>query len=98
MTQRFLLLIYTFIYWSCKNWIYHSLKLKNEKPAIGFIGALKRIKIYKLPKDSETLETKITILNKLMNALIIKGEVYCKGSLMAEGEMNIFVQNKVVKS
>jgi len=76
----------------------YEAQLKNEKPAIGFIGALKRIKIHKLPKDSEMIETKITILNNLMNVLIIKGEVFCKGSLMAEGEMNIFLQNKVVKS
>lgn len=70
----------------------YEARLKNEKPAVGFIGALKRIKIHKLPEDSETLETTITILNSLMNVLIIKGEVYCKGQLMAEGEINIFLK------
>lgn len=66
--------------------------LKNEDPPIGFIGALKRIKIHKLPNDSDTLNTKITVLNNLMNVSIIKGEVFSNGKLMAEGEMNIFLQ------
>lgn len=66
--------------------------LNNEKPSVGFIGSLKRIKIYNLPKDSDTLETTIEILNNLMNVSIIKGKVYCNGKLMAEGEMNIFLQ------
>lgn len=65
---------------------------KNQKPSLGFIGSLKRMKIYKLPQDTDTLETTITVLNSLMNVLIIKGEVFCKGSLMAKGEMNIFLQ------
>ena len=76
----------------------YEASLKKEKPLVGFIGSLKRIKIHKLPQDTDTIETTITILNSLMNVLIIKGEVFCKGSLMAEGEMNIFLQNKVVKS
>ncbi len=76
----------------------YEASLKKEKPLVGFIGSLKRIKIYKLPHDIDTIKTTITILNSLMNVLIIKGEVFCKGSLMAEGEMNIFLQNKVVKS
>ena len=66
--------------------------LKNQKPLVGFIGSLKRINIHELPQDTDTLKTTITILNSLMNVLIIKGEVLCKGSLMAEGEMNIFLQ------
>lgn len=66
--------------------------LKKENPPIGFIGALKRIKIHKLPNDSDTLNTKITVLNNLMNVSIIKGEVFSNGILIAEGEMNIFLQ------
>ena len=70
----------------------YEASLKNQKPLVGFIGSLKRIKIHKLPQDSDTLKTTITILNSLMNVLIIKGEIVCKGNLMAEGEMNIFLQ------
>jgi len=70
---------------------YEAMMLR-EKPAVGFIGSVKRLNIYELPKDSDTLKTKITILNQLMNVLIIKGEVMVNTRLMAEGEINIFLQ------
>ncbi len=65
---------------------------KQEKPAVGFIGSVKRLIIYELPCDNDTLRTKVTILNQLMNVLIIKGEIMVNTRIMAEGEMNIFLQ------
>ncbi len=64
----------------------------NEEPTVGFIGSVKKMKIYELPKDNDVIHTKITILTRLMNVLIIKGEVLLDSKLMAEGEMNIFLQ------
>ena len=64
----------------------------REKPVVGFIGSVKRMDIYELPKDDDELRTKVTILNRLMNVLIIKGVVTVDKRLMAEGEMNIFLQ------
>jgi len=72
----------------------YQASLKNQKPLVGYIGSLKRIKIHKLPQDSDTLETTINIVTNLMNVLIVKGEIFCNGELMAEGEMNIFLQDK----
>jgi 3-hydroxymyristoyl/3-hydroxydecanoyl-(acyl carrier protein) dehydratase len=66
--------------------------LENKEPQIGYIGSLKRIKIYHLPKVNSIIKTKIIILNNLMNVSIIKGETFCEGQLIAEGEMNIFLQ------
>jgi len=66
----------------------------DEEPAVGYIGSVKRMKIYELPIDNDILSTKITIVNRLMNVLIIKGEVMVGVKLMAEGEMNIFLQPK----
>lgn len=67
--------------------------LKNEKPKIGFIGSLKNISIYELPKDTDELNTKITVLNELLQALIIRCEVFADKKLMAEGEMTIFLKD-----
>lgn len=67
--------------------------LKNEQPKVGFIGSLKNIEIYELPKDSDELKTKVTVLNELLQALIIKAEVFVKQKLMAEGEMTIFLKD-----
>ncbi len=65
---------------------------KQEKSAIGYIGSVKRLEIYKLPKVDDILRTKVTILNRLMNVLIIQGEVTIDKRLLAKGEMNIFLQ------
>lgn len=65
---------------------------KNEKPAVGFIGSVKRMTINELPKDNDVLQTRITVLTSLMNVLIIKGEVVVNEKEMAVGEMNIFIQ------
>jgi|AntAceMinimDraft_17_1070374.scaffolds.fasta_scaffold22482_3 3-hydroxymyristoyl/3-hydroxydecanoyl-(acyl carrier protein) dehydratase len=66
----------------------------HEEPVVGYIGSVKRMIIKDLPKDNDTLKTKITIINRLMNVLIIQGEVMVDTKLMAEGEMNIFLQQK----
>ena len=65
----------------------------NLEPTIGYIGAVKKMKIYNLPKDNDRLKTKIEIITRLMNVLIIKGEVHVNNKLVAEGEMNIFLQS-----
>jgi len=67
-------------------------KEKKQQPPIGFIGSLKRIKIHSLPKDNAVLTTRLSVLNELMNVQIVRGEVFCDGELLAEGEMNIFLQ------
>jgi len=58
----------------------------------GFIGAVKNFTIYQLPPDDAVLQTKVTIVSKLMNAMIIKGQVFSDDTLIAEGEMSIFEQ------
>ena len=67
--------------------------LKNEKPKVGFIGSLKNITIHELPKDKDVLQTKLTVLNELLQALIIRCEVFVEKKLMAEGEMTIFLKD-----
>ena len=71
---------------------YEAMK-SNEEPTVGFIGSVKKMKIYELPKDNDIIHTKVTILTRLMNVLIIKGEVMVNSKIIAEGEMNIFLQS-----
>ena len=68
--------------------------IKKEKPTVGFIGSVKRLNISKLPKETDTLRTKITILNQLLNVLIIKGEIMLDKKIIVQGEINIFLQPK----
>jgi len=66
----------------------------GSEPKVGFIGSVKRTKIYALPKVGDQLNTTVTILMAMDNISVIKGEVTVSGKLMAEGEMNIFLQEK----
>lgn len=66
----------------------------GTEPKVGFIGSVKRMKIYHLPKVGDQLHTTVTILMAMDNISVIKGEVMVLGQLMAEGEMNIFLQEK----
>ena len=61
-------------------------------PKIGFLGSIKNVSIMKLPADKDILLTKLTIMNLLTDVLIIKGEIFVENTLMAQGEMNIFLQ------
>lgn len=62
-------------------------------PHVGYIGAVKKMKIYHLPDDTDVLKTKITVLTEVANATIVRGEVHAGSKLMAEGEMSIFKQD-----
>jgi 3-hydroxyacyl-[acyl-carrier-protein] dehydratase len=65
-------------------------KIKDKNVKKGYIGSVKHLKIYHLPKTNETLRTTVTILNQLLNAAIIKGEIRVNDKLVAECEMTIF--------
>lgn len=60
-------------------------------PPVGFIGAMKNLKIIALPAVGEELYTQITIENSILNFTIIKGTSKVGERLMAEVEMKIFV-------
>jgi len=68
-------------------------KQNNEEVVTGYIGSVKKLKIYTLPKDTDTLQTRITVQHELLTASIIKGEVFVNNNKVAEGEMTIFKQN-----
>ena len=61
---------------------------------VGFIGAVKNLKIHRLPKLGSTLETTITVTNNFGNIILFKAEVISGGKLMAESEMSIFTQDE----
>jgi 3-hydroxymyristoyl/3-hydroxydecanoyl-(acyl carrier protein) dehydratase len=70
----------------------YEAQMKGKKPFVGFIGAVKKIKIHILPEDASVIQTTITVLTEVANASLIEGKVYSGAQLMAEGEMTIFKQ------
>ncbi len=65
--------------------------VSNKKPLVGFIGAIKRLQIYNLPKVGDQLETKIEIVNELLGAMIVHATTVVQGDLVAEADLSIFL-------
>jgi predicted hotdog family 3-hydroxylacyl-ACP dehydratase len=63
---------------------------ENKAVNIGFIGAVKKLKVYELPAVGETLDTRIEIKNRVLSFSLVTGQVFCKGKLVAECDMRIF--------
>ncbi|MCK4663948.1 MAG: hydroxymyristoyl-ACP dehydratase [Bacteroidales bacterium] len=70
-------------------------KQTNQEVPVGFIGAVKGLKIYKLPKVGTNLLTSIKIENEIFDVTIISGKVNdIAGEIYAECEMKIFLQKE----
>ena len=72
----------------------YEASIGDKEPSVGYIGSVKKMKIYSLPVVGQKLKTKLTILMKLENILVVKGETSVNKVEIAEGEMNIFLQEK----
>lgn len=68
-------------------------KEKKNIP-LGFIGAIKKLVIHRVPETGDEIETTVTIEHEVMNATIISGEIRCRGDVLAVCEMSIFLQEK----
>jgi len=72
----------------------YEAKLSGNHPKTGYIGTLKKVDIFELPKDNDVINTSVYVKHELMNALVIKAEVHVNEKMLAEGEMNIFLQDE----
>jgi predicted hotdog family 3-hydroxylacyl-ACP dehydratase len=71
----------------------YEVKKHGAEPLLGFIGAVKDLKIFAFPKVGETLETTVVIKTEVMGVTLIEGFSVCNGNKIAECEMKIFIQN-----
>lgn len=70
----------------------YEVKKLGAEPLLGFIGAVKDLKIHALPEVGETLETTVIIKTEIMGVTLIEGKSTCNGKQIAECEMKIFIQ------
>lgn len=61
--------------------------LKNEAPPTGYLGAIKKVEIHKLPTLGQELETTVTILHEIMGVTLVTIETICEGMIISESEM-----------
>ncbi len=66
---------------------------KNVPVPVGFIGAVKGLEIFALPKAGDRLSTTIRIENEVMGVTVISGRVLCNNDLMASAEMKIVIKD-----
>lgn len=67
--------------------------IANGKAVVpGFIGAVKKLKVNSLPECGEDIVTTVKVVSEVMNATIIHGEVVYNSEVIAECDMNIFLQ------
>ncbi len=58
---------------------------------LGFIGAIKNLKIHKHPAVGETITTSIATLQEVFGMTLVSAEVKAGGTVIAESEMKIAV-------
>lgn len=71
-------------------------KDKGDVNVVGFISAIKTLKIHKLPKAGETIKTVATLVSKFVSSEYSLSTMDCKTfyneELLLEGEINLFIQ------
>jgi 3-hydroxyacyl-[acyl-carrier-protein] dehydratase len=61
--------------------------LKNEPAPTGYIGAIKSIEIFKLPKVNDNLTTKVNVLHEFSGVTLVDISVLLNNVEIARGQM-----------
>lgn len=72
---------------------YQFFLLKKEAPT-GYLGAIKKIEISRLPEVGEFLETTITIVQEFMGITLVQITVNIGQELIAQGQMKTVLASK----
>ena len=65
---------------------------QEEKAApVGYIGAIKDLEIFMLPKVGDCIETEVQLVSRVFNVTLVNGTIYCNNELAVKCEMKIFV-------
>lgn len=71
---------------------------KTDVDVIGFISAIKTLKIHALPKTGSTITTLATFVSQFVTddytLCTMNCKTTCAGDLLLEGDINLFIQEK----
>jgi 3-hydroxyacyl-[acyl-carrier-protein] dehydratase len=70
---------------------YHCMKHNIPVP-IGYIAAVKNLKINQLPKENSKIETKVRVTNKVLDVTVVEGTIEQEGNIICSCEMRIFTR------
>jgi len=64
----------------------------GEEPRLGFIGAVRDLKILRLPSAGDEIKTTVTVTNEIFNATVVAGTTRLLEEVIAECELRIFIE------
>lgn len=67
---------------------------KGEEIPVGFIGAVSKFNMTRLPSVGQALHTRTREIQKFMDVSLVCSEVELDGEVIATGELKIFLQKK----
>ena len=70
----------------------YKCSLKNIPIPIGYIAAVKDLKIQALPKQNTRITTSVRVTNKVLDVTVVEGRVEQDGNLLCSCEMRIFAK------
>ena len=70
----------------------YQCSLKNIAIPIGYIAAVKDLKIQALPKQNTRITTSVRVTNKVLDVTVVEGRVEQEGNLLCSCEMRIFAK------
>jgi len=65
---------------------------RQEKAPVGFIGEVKKCRIFRLPATGEQLRTSVFVLSEVLQISIVTAEVKSGDETMATCQMKIFIE------
>lgn len=66
----------------------------NKDIVVGFIGAIRNMKIYRCPRVGELITTTIIIIEEIFGMTLVKATIFSGDELLAESEMKIALGNQ----
>ena len=66
--------------------------LKNLPIPIGYIAAVKELKVKTLPKQDSTITTSVKVINKVLDITVVQGKIEQEGDLLCSCELRIFAK------
>jgi len=64
---------------------------RDQEVSPGFIGAIKKLQVYKYPSIGDTLTSRVLVKNRFENIQFIEGDVMLDGEIIFECRMKIVV-------
>ena len=68
-----------------------SFYIKNLVPPTGYIGSIKTVEIFTLPKINQTISTDVTILHEIMGVTMVKTTCKYGDQIIASAEMKTVI-------